>query len=490
MILTYDESEKLFILGCSFDERHQAKEAGFSFHSRLKKWVTSSTSVAKGFSAFADSSAKKVLSLLMSNIDCTALLPLTPPGKTLKPYQIETILFCLTRERSYMALSPGLGKTICAIMVAIARGIPVVYICPPFLVGNVKAEFKAWGFDMDMLEVIPDTKLKPDMFKKTLFAPKGNGQIFVDEAHRFSNPMSKRSMLLYELVKSFSFRCFMSGTPLLNRPIELYGVLSSEAPEVINHKSWFDYGRYFCGGRQKFVTPKKRVWDFSGASNLDELGVALKDYMIRFDINELDLPAKTVEYIVAGSAPHIGSLESIVRENYEKDEDQFLKLTPDKHVMAYRKAIGKEKISFTVDFVKSVLADTNDSVILFAYHKEVITALTTFLAANNPIVIDGSVDPARRLALVDKFQMTPSLRLIIANYVAGGIGFNITKANRVIFSEYDWVPAVNEQAEGRAYRFGQKQRVLVQYIVLEDTLDKQVVIRNIEKQNVISMVGL
>lgn len=485
MNLTYDESEKLFILGCTFDERHQAKEAGFSFHPRLKKWTTSSTSVAKGFSAFADGTAKKVLSLLMSDIDCTALLPLTPPGKTLKPYQIETILFCLTREKSYMALSPGLGKTICAIMVAIARGIPVVYICPPFLVGNVKAEFKAWGFDMDMLEVIPDTKLKPELFKK-----KNPGQIFVDEAHRFSNPTSKRSIAIYELVKSFSFRCFMSGTPLLNRPIELFGVISSEAPEVIDHKSWFDYGRYFCSGRQKFVTPKKKVWDFSGASNLDELGVALKDYMIRFDINELDLPTKTVEYLVAGSAPHIGSLDSIIREKYEKDEDQFLKLTPDSHVMAYRKAIGKEKIKFTVDYVKSVLDDTKDAVILFAYHKDVIATLTTFLCEYHPIVIDGSVDPAKRLALVDKFQMTPSLRLIIANYVAGGIGFNITKANRVIFCEYDWVPAVNEQAEGRAYRFGQRQRVLVQYIVLEDTLDKQVVIRNIEKQNVIKMVGL
>ncbi len=88
-------------------------------------------------------------------------------------------------------------------------------------------------------------------------------------------------------------------------------------------------------------------------------------------------------------------------------------------------------------------------------------------------MITGDVLKAKRQPLVDEFQKNPKRRLLIGNIEACGLGFTLTKATRVLFVEFSWVDGQNGQASDRAHRIGQNQSVLVQYVVLKDSFDRQ-----------------
>jgi hypothetical protein len=72
---------------------------------------------------------------------------------------------------------------------------------------------------------------------------------------------------------------------------------------------------------------------------------------------------------------------------------------------------------------------------------------------------------------VDRFQNDPEVRLAACNIIAGGVGITLTAASHVIFQDLDWVPANHLQAEDRAYRLGQTDRVTVEYMFAHGTLD-------------------
>ena len=72
---------------------------------------------------------------------------------------------------------------------------------------------------------------------------------------------------------------------------------------------------------------------------------------------------------------------------------------------------------------------------------------------------------------VDRFQNDPEVRVAVCNIIVGGVGITLTAATHVIFQDLDWVPANHLQAEDRAYRMGQTERVTVEYMLADGTLD-------------------
>src|SRR5258705_7190378 len=72
---------------------------------------------------------------------------------------------------------------------------------------------------------------------------------------------------------------------------------------------------------------------------------------------------------------------------------------------------------------------------------------------------------------VHRFKSAPEVRVAICNIIAGGVGITLTAATHVIFQDIDWVPANHLQAEDRAYRMGQTERVTVEYMMADGTLD-------------------
>jgi hypothetical protein len=114
--------------------------------------------------------------------------------------------------------------------------------------------------------------------------------------------------------------------------------------------------------------------------------------------------------------------------------------------------------------------DQGEKVIVFSCFEEPMQRLRAAFG-QSAVVLTGKTPAEKRQPLVDRFQQDDSIRIFLANIIAGGIGTNLTAATQVVFNDLDWVPANHWQAEDRAYRIGQTRTVNVTYMVAADTID-------------------
>ena len=129
--------------------------------------------------------------------------------------------------------------------------------------------------------------------------------------------------------------------------------------------------------------------------------------------------------------------------------------------MKARQQIARAKVGTTIEFVEGALAQ-GEKVIVFSAFDEPVKKIAAHFG-DAAVTLTGKTPTARRQQLVDRFQNDPSVRVFVANLIAGGVGLNLTAARQVVFNDLDWVPANHWQAEDRAYRIGQTGTVNVTY---------------------------
>lgn len=504
-----------FVCRCSFEERETPKRAGFRWSADHKQWFTNDIKIAVRLREHFDTAANSKFCQSVITVKPWAGPLYVQKGFNLFDYQIEAVRYSLARNRSYLGLDMGLGKTPIAATIANALLLPdnkigVVYICPPHLTRNTLAEFEKWApmlkatafsklepepISKDML-VLPDTQLVQG--EKTLLQlinlwRAGNREtiLIVDEAHRFKNLAAKRTINALSLVKFFDRVIFMSGTPMPNSPIELYPILSTAAPSTIDFMNRFDYGRKYCAAHKN-----QWGWDFSGASNMKELAQrVVGPFMCRMKKEDVlkELPPKIQEMVVLSDdlPPKMGALDQKILDHHSPVDlmkgQLELKLGSDiLHLATYRRELGIAKAPLAIEHIEYLLEESEESVIVFAIHKEVVRLLAEGLEDFKPLVVTGDTDMKVRHEYVKEFQGVADRRLFIGNIQAAGTGITLTKASRVVFAEFAWTPSDNDQAADRAHRIGQRSTVWVQYLVYRNSVDAAVVKTILEKQKVIN----
>lgn len=380
----------------------------------------------------------------------------------------------------YLRLDPGLGKTIIAAAYSkLFLSGSIVFISPPSLTANVEAEFRRWAPNVK-IQIIADNRLG----KLSLNAI---DLLIVDEAHRFNNEKSQRTKAFFKIASKARKIVFMSGTPAPNsRPVELWPILTVFAKDAFP-MTFFEFGKRFCDAKQivigydHLLRRPKKAWKFDGESNLEDFRRRLyRSFMIRMRKDKLDLPPKLESILTVGDGvpPKIARFEQAVAERLEASGSDTarewvaaLKGLSDVHQSTYLKLLGEHKLQYVLPIIDTYLAETKENLLIFAVHTTVIDGLKKHLANYNPIVIDGKVPQGKRKLLVDEFQTNTNRRVAILNVQAGGIGWTLTKADRVLFVEWSWKDGDNEQASDRAHRIGRKSMVNVQYVVLKDSID-------------------
>lgn len=464
-----------FIFRCAFTEREIPKRAGFRFDAETKSWCTRSMAAASRLKTYAVGAAREKLESATISVKPWADAVVYPAHEKPYAHQLEAARFALARNRAYLGLDAGLGKTAVAAMVINTLDLPALYICPPFLVRNTEEELARWGA---VATIIPDSMLEkvcapPTVRKKHV--------LIVDESHRFKNKTTKRTRALFERFYPAAARVyFMSGTPMPNRPRELYTVLSKAAPETIDFMSEFQFGKKFCAGFDNGFG-----WDFNGASNLPELRRRVihpaGPFMLRMRKKDvLDLPPKIEEILLLDrdAPPRIARMEKKILEHVSPEDllaGELGKAGEELHLATYRRLLGEAKVGSSAAYIDSLLRETTESILVFAIHKETIAKLSTILSEFNPLVITGDTPMSERHRIVKKFQTEPKRRLFIGNIQAAGTGFTLTKATRVCFVEYSWTPGDNSQASDRAHRIGQNESVYVQYFCFRNSIDRKVI---------------
>ena len=125
-----------------------------------------------------------------------------------------------------------------------------------------------------------------------------------------------------------------------------------------------------------------------------------------------------------------------------------------------------------------------DKVLLFSTSTRLLTVLEKFLTQRGYVYarLDGSTAGKDRQKLVDDFNASESLFVFLLSTGAGGVGLNITSANRVVIFDPNWNPAKDAQAQDRAYRIGQRRDVDVYRLLAAGTIEEMVYQRQVYKQ--------
>lgn len=540
--LTYDYESQLFVWRGSFDERHLPKQAGFSVHPTLRKWVTSNVENAAKLVGIADTLARNRIEHVARRVEQSYSAEPSylhqevfsvpcPPGEHYEPFQlsgIESMIERLKTSGVLLADEMGLGKTIqfIGLMNAIRDELHHVLItCPATLKYMWRDKLSQWLVKPMRVTVLDGLTPFPQSgvvivndeifsrFEERIYERKWD--LFgADEAHRYKNGQSQRTQRVIGKKSRLIVRreVFITGSPLLNRPIELWPLLHRLDPKMWPNR--LEYSRRYCNGKMH-VYGYKRRWDESGATNLEELSQKLRaTVMIRRLKKEVltELPPKyreVIELPASGAAATLLTQEFQQAAKLARDLKSLilrlksqgagvsdpLKFTADvarlkeaekiafEKQAEYRKLTGLAKTQAVIAYVKELFMGGVTSAVLFAHHKDVISEIATGLNQLNPVIITGDTPVDKRKAIVDTFQNDPDCRIFIGNIQAAGVGLTLTKSSRVLFAELDWVPGNMSQAEDRCHRITQKDNVIVSHLVLNGSLDSKMAKAMIKKQN-------
>ncbi len=479
---------------------------------------TTNIKAAARFRSHADSKAEMIFNKLMLK---TIALPaggvLQPKGMDLYDFQKNFgVPHILGGSKTYLAHEPGLGKSAQSICAVNSKPGRTLLIVPSFLRITWAREITKWSMpDFPSIAVVPvstkqaltnwaaDFVIVPDSMLAKPWVISGLLKqnfrfVFIDEGHRFKTKEASRTVALFGgqtkklkssgLIYRAEHVSILSGTPLLNRPIELWPMLYAMAPELIDFMSYQDFGFHFGGAFQD----SRGHWHFTGSANEQELKNRIMGrFMQRITKKQVlkDLPDKVREVIVIdrdGRASDVKAMDQELMRKLRRSDFEKPKELGDYAKVRHQN--GLAKVQWVADFVDGILEnDLTEQVILFAHHRDVVEGLCKALAIWLPRFINGGVSIEMRTQIEDEFQKG-ARRLIVGNIDAMNLGLTLTAATRVVFAEYAWTPALNEQAEDRAHRIGQKDSIFCQYLVLPNSIDEVILNSVMQKETKISKV--
>ncbi len=436
----------------------------------------------------------------------------------LRPYQSRghAWLFYLVDQGfgACLADDMGLGKTVQAISVILdwrqnpkRRG-TILLVCPVSVLGNWRRELHRFApelrvtmhhgktrasNDAEFDEVMRGADVILTSFNllqrdEEILSTKTFEGIVLDEAQNIKNPTTRQSKAARKL--RGSFRLALTGTPLENRPLDLWSIMDFLNEGLLGTKTSF---------LQTLEHPIVRQQSRSTASTLARLVRPFVLRRLKTDPDIItDLPEKT-EQVVATSLSREQAIlyEAVVRKGLDEVEKAgegiqrrgavlttLLRLKqvcnhPAHYLMDGSSLTGRSgKLDLLVEMLEEAI-DEGDRCLVFTQFKEMGTLLKTHLEAvlKGPVLfLHGGVPQKDREDMVASFQAQTetTARVFVLSLKAGGTGLNLTAANRVFHFDRWWNPAVEDQATDRAFRIGQNRNVFVHKFVCTGTLEERI----------------
>ena len=412
-------------------------------------------------------------------------------GKKLYPFQEEGVKFIESTDgRTLLADEMGLGKTIqtLAWLTLHPELRPAVIVCPASAKLNWSREANIWMDNPELFICQSGAPEETNISKNGIIIINYDilsswGRILkaiepkvliLDECHYIKNNKAKRTKATKVLAKGISHVIAISGTPVINRPVEIYNAVKI-IDQMLLPDLW-EFGKKFCGLKHNGFG-----WDWSGATNTKELNDLLTEsVMIRRLKKDVlkDLPDKTRAFV---------PIELDNWNDYYNAELNFIEwLREKKGGLAAEKAKRAEhlvqieqlkqiavhgKIKQIEGWIEDFL-ESDQKLVVFCIHQNIIDRLMKKFN-NVAVKVDGRDSGAVRQKAIDSFQESAEVRLFIGNIKAAGIAINLTAANHVAIIELPWTPGDLVQAEDRCHRIDTKGNVTIYYLLAQNTIEEK-----------------
>ncbi len=410
----------------------------------------------------------------------------------------------------------GLGKTVQAIVVILdwlkrqpdeTRG-SVLLVCPVSVLGNWRRELlrfspsirthlfhgklrprepAEFAAAMDESDVVLTSynllQRDQDLFMSRIWEG-----VILDEAQNIKNPTTRQSKAARAL--KGRFRLALTGTPLENRPLDLWSIMDFLNEGLLGNRTQF---------LQTLEHPIVKQHSRSKASTLGRLVRPFVLRRLKTDPDIIsDLPEKSEQVVASNLSREQAVLyEAVVQKGLQEVEDAgegiqrrgailttLLRLKQVCNHPAHYHSDGSSlpnrsaKLDLLTEMLEEALEE-GDRCLIFTQFKEMGTLLKTHLEetfGGKTLFLHGGVPQRDREDMVADFQESrkDGPRLFVLSLKAGGTGLNLTAANRVFHFDRWWNPAVEDQATDRAFRIGQQRNVFVHKFVCIGTLEERI----------------
>lgn len=409
-------------------------------------------------------------------------------GCSLYPYQRVGVQWLSPRRRAVLADEMGLGKTIQSLF-ALPRNPAVVVICPNMAKNVWLNECKKWR---------PDIKPYVISGRGNFFWPRA-GEMYIfnydilpgsaptdppkgvivigDELSYCKNPKAKRTKFFRNMrdaaLANHGKVWGLTGTPLLNRPGELWVVLNAADLSEETYGSWRNFIHIFDGHPSRF--------GYEWGTPKPEAAPMLKRTVLRRQRVDVlpDLPTKTYTNVpVDINDPEVNELLADIMKQLDYDGIKLDEATLDElkgekvifeNMSRLRALLAKAKIPFMMEYVEEY-EENDEPLIVFSAHRAPIDYLGK---RKGWTTITGDTTQQEREDIVKDFQAGKYKGLAIT-IQSGGMALTLTHAAHALFIDLMWTPALNWQAEDRLCRIGQDRGVLITSLVCNHPLEMRV----------------
>lgn len=479
---------------------------GWRIEEKLKDYQRISWSKEAKEAIEIETEKRERLSKLAGNLDSSVEIELKN-GYDLRPFQRVAIEFIdCAGGNAIVADMTGLGKTWEAIGYIEYKKLHAIIICPAAIKENWRRHIKNltgedayickgstpshWDVERLLSKTHRYVIINYDIFGKGLdvaddpakreirflwaeILTAANYDIAVcDEAHKIKNTDANRTKATLHL-ENIQW-LFLTATPILNRPRELYSYLRLIRPGQYTSEDNFCNQYVFMDGSVR---------------NVDRLRKSLSTIMIRRKREDVQKELPAIERIydwheLSGDARirYETALEGIYQQLAEFDFSTesiqitglLAQITRLKQIVAQDKVdrIADLALELTDSYEESSLKLGEGKVVIFSGFKAVARAIGKRLG-HEAVVFDGDTKQEDRQECVDLFQSDPKIKYLVATGFVAGEGLDMTKAGYVIFSDFGWTPAYHQQCEGRIYgRLNECHGAVSYYVVGVDTIEE------------------
>lgn len=444
--------------------------------------------------------------------------PMPIKGVTPFAHQVRAYNLGITNPGVALLMEMGTGKTLTAIAITGRRAIDdgvkrVLVVCPVSVVpvwGREIKEYLGIPANVITLEGTGAKKAKQlsehgsglqiavsnyeSIWREPLASAieDFNPQLIVaDESQRIKNPKAKQAKAMHALGAKAPFGLILSGTPVMNSPLDLWSQYRVIAPHIFDRSFYAFKTRYaVMGGFEG-----RQVVAYRNLDDLTQKAHSVASRVTKADA--LDLPGELSQELYCELEPSSRRIYKQLQREMAAELDNE-KVVTAQHVITRMLRLsqitggfvnadvdnGQEsvqvsevKLKLLTETMKDVI-DSGKKVVVFARFRAEIEAIDkvaeSLVGRESVRKIWGDTKLAYRGEYVNDFQNDPNVRVFIAQIATAGLGITLTAADTAIFYSLDYSYANHAQAKARIHRIGQRNTCTYIYLIARQTIDSEV----------------